>query len=246
MKRPKTRKDLYLILDTETTRIYDKRQKKTVNLAYDISYLVVDNTGKIYHEQAYAVKDIFTYRKDLMKTAYYKEKLPLYYEALNDGKYKLAMLKDIWHELNSIVSEYKIKAICAYNASFDFNTLNSTIAYVTKGKYKDFFMDGIPWLCIWVMAGSAIMSKNDYVRFCMNNSLYTHKGSIRSDAETCFSYIIGNPLYKEVHIGIEDCYIEAEIFVTCFNRKVKLERKASGQGWRYPKKTFDKILAKNK
>ena len=69
-----------MILDVETANSTDDA------LVYDIGYTIVDRKGKVYEEKSYVIYDIFVLEKELMQSAYYAEKIPLYEEKLKKAK----------------------------------------------------------------------------------------------------------------------------------------------------------------
>ena len=61
------------VIDTETTNSLDDP------LCYDIGFAVVDNYGNVYETYSYVVADIFL-DKELMKSAYFADKIPQYWK----------------------------------------------------------------------------------------------------------------------------------------------------------------------
>ena len=85
------RKKYIMVLDVETTN-NDMTSKFNDGLVYDIGFGIYDLKGNAYCERSYCIKEIFE-DKSLMNSAYYKEKLPKYYEEVYDFKEEVA--KDI-------------------------------------------------------------------------------------------------------------------------------------------------------
>ena len=78
------RKKYIMVLDVETTN-NDMTSKFNDGLVYDIGFGIYDLKGKAYCERSYCIKEIFE-DKSLMNSAYYREKLPIYYKELEQGK----------------------------------------------------------------------------------------------------------------------------------------------------------------
>ena len=75
------RKKYLMVLDVETTNNIMEKGAANDGLVYDIGFTITDKKGNIYAKRSFAVKEIFEWT-DLMNTAYYKQKLPLYFERL--------------------------------------------------------------------------------------------------------------------------------------------------------------------
>ena len=76
------RKKYYVVLDTETANGIKEGEKLNLNysLVYDCGFAVVDKTGKVYEMWSFINYDIFFGMSDSMKTCYYAEKLPQYFD----------------------------------------------------------------------------------------------------------------------------------------------------------------------
>ena len=66
----------YLVVDVETANDLENP------LVYDIGGVVTDKQGRIYESFSFVVRDVFVGEKDLMKSAYYAEKVPEYWRDL--------------------------------------------------------------------------------------------------------------------------------------------------------------------
>lgn len=79
------RKRYILVLDTETANtitLEDGRLDMSNVLVYDCGWAVVDKRGTVYETASYVNRDIFEGEAELMKTAYYADKIPRYKEDL--------------------------------------------------------------------------------------------------------------------------------------------------------------------
>lgn len=123
------RKDYYMVLDTETAtlpfanRISEGDEKVKQNIAiakplvYDFGWVIIDRQGNIVEKVEYLVQETF-FVPNVFNTAYYKEKRPLYMDMLDKGEIEPKNWKAI---LTECVEKAKMcKAVCAYNAAFDF------------------------------------------------------------------------------------------------------------------------------
>lgn len=74
------KKEMYLVIDTETCNSVDEP------LPYDVGYAICDRNGNIALERSFVVAETFLDMKDVMKSAYYAEKIPKYWEDIKNGK----------------------------------------------------------------------------------------------------------------------------------------------------------------
>jgi hypothetical protein len=143
-------KNYYLVLDTETATLpwvneYTKGSEKLrKNLAiakplvYDIGWVIIDRQGNVFKRINYLVQETF-FVPSVFNTAYYKEKRPIYMEMLDAGTILTKCWNDIIPEL--VQDARKCKAVCAYNAAFDFKkAIPFTERYMTAlyGDFNDF------------------------------------------------------------------------------------------------------------
>ena len=82
------RKKYILVIDTETANGFMGENGKldlSNSLVYDIGYKVIDKKGKTYEENSFVIYDIF-FNKEMMQSAYYKQKIPRYLKDIEEGK----------------------------------------------------------------------------------------------------------------------------------------------------------------
>ena len=206
----------YLVVDVETANSLDDP------LVYDIGGCVCDKQGRIYDSFSFTIRDIFVYERDLMQTAYYANKIPSYVEEHYTGARKMVSFYEARKHILNLMDEYKIKDVCAYNAHFDRNALNTTQRWLTKSKYRYFFPYDTNFICIWNMACQTLCQRKTYKEFCeKNNFTSNRKGepnarNYSTSAETVYRYLILNAAYEEEHKGLDDVKIEAYIMRRCF------------------------------
>lgn len=216
-----------LMTDTETCNTLmgaDGKLDMSSTLVYDIGWQVIDKRGNVYAERSYIVDDIFNGERELMKSAYYANKLPRYYEDIKSGKRIVKSLYEIRQIFKADMENYRTTTVCAHNARFDHNALNMTQRYITKSKYRYFFPYGTEVWDTLKMARQVILPMPTYRRYCEDNGYLTKRGQCRLTAEIIYRFISGNHEFIESHTGLEDVDIERQILAYCF-RKHKAMRK---------------------
>ena len=203
----------YLVVDVETANDLENP------LVYDIGGVVTDKQGRIYESFSFVVRDVFVGEKELMKSAYYAEKVPEYWRDLWAKNRKMVSFMDCYFFIRRLMREYGITTVCAYNAHFDRLALDTTIRWITKSEKRFFFPFDTEFICIWNMATQTICKQKSYANFCEENSFFSNRGrNYSTSAETVFRYLNREPEYKEEHKGYDDVLIETEIFVMCWRQ----------------------------
>lgn len=221
----------YLIgLDTETCNgimMDDEKLDLTQSLVYDIGWAVTDKKGRIYKTRSFVIAEIFLGMKDVMKSAYYAEKIPKYWEDIEEGKRTLTTFWNVHKALKDDIKEYGVKNIFAHNAGFDVRALNNTIRYITKSKFRWFFPRKIEIWDTLKMARQTIGKQKMYKEFCLRNNYMTKhkKPQVRLTAEILYRYITGDNNFVESHTGLEDVLIETKIMAHCFRQHKKMEKR---------------------
>ena len=59
--------------------------------------------------------------------------------------------------MQKAIKDYQITEVYAYNAHFDINALNNTLAFVTDNKCRFFFERKITPCCIWHIACQTVL-----------------------------------------------------------------------------------------
>lgn len=217
-----------LIIDTETCPIdKDFEGVSPENMwAYDIGFAVVDKRGTVYETRSYINSQIFIEERELMKSAYYADKIPKYWEDIKNGTRKLATLYNIRQEMLRLIKEYDIKEVYAHNMRFDYGNLNVTQRWLTKSKYRYFFPKDIKICDTLKMANDVIGKMPSYRRFCEENGFMTSHKTPRPQmkAETIYRFITDNPEFVESHTGLEDVLIEKEILAYCYKQHKKMRK----------------------
>ena len=138
-----SKKEKFLVVDTETCNSVEQP------IPYDIGWVVCDKFGNIYEERSFVVAEVFCDMDDVMKSAYFAEKITTYWDELKSGKRVLAPMWKIRKIMREDLRNYKIKKIGAYNMAFDKRALNNLMRYVSKSWCRWWFPFGVEFFCIW-------------------------------------------------------------------------------------------------
>ena len=222
------RRKYYVMLDTETCPLDKDFDGVTpFNMfVYDCGFAVVDKHGNVYEKYSFVVKDIFFGEKELMDSAYYKDKLPKYYEDIKSGKRKVTTWYEIRNTLAKVMKEYNTKIVIAHNARFDDGATKNTQRWLTKSKYRYFLPKGTEIWDTLKMAKSVIAPMPTYKAFCKEHGYMTKHSVPRPQlkAETIYRFLTDNTDFVESHTGLEDVMIEKEIFRYCMSKHKKMEK----------------------
>lgn len=228
-----TKKHIYITLDTETCGSLGKP------LVYDLGYTIHDRYGNIYEKRSYVVREIFYGEKEKMRTAYYAEKIPYYKKGIREGKWNIASFWTIRRELYSLMKEYNVKAVMAYNAGFDIRALNNTLNYLTKfEKEQTFFNENVKIWDIWHMSCQTLLKQKRFFKQAVSNNWESEAGNVKTSAEISFRYIQNLPNFEEEHTALSDALIETEIFAKCIRTKKKINREIIFMPWKIPQPDY--------
>ena len=233
-------KKYYLVLDVETANSTEDA------LVYDLGYVVCDKKGNIYEADSFIVSDIFFEEANLMQSAYYAKKIPTYLEGIKNRAFNVVTFKQAREKLLNAIKSYKVEAVCAYNANFDYTALNTTQRWLTKSKYRYFLPYGTKVYCIWHMACQLICTQKNYIKFCLENGFVSPSGNIKTSAETVYAYMTNNADYDENHTGLEDVLIETKILAKCFAQHKRVEKNINRFCWRIPQAKAKEVAEKEK
>ena len=219
------RRHYFIVFDTETANAID------CPLVYDIGWAVVDKHGNVYRTRSFVNREIFFLEKELMQSAYYAEKLPLYYERIADGSAQVANWQTIKNTLWADIAEYEVKEVIAHNARFDYLATATTQRWLTKSKYRYFLPYGVEVWDTLKMARSVVANKPTYRKFCEENG-YTYgknNNQVRLTAEVLYQFITQNKEFEEEHTGLADVLIEKEILKYCYRQHKAMKKKLWGE-----------------
>ena len=218
MQKIDKRKNYHLVFDTETANGLNDP------IMYDLGGAVVDKKGNVYETFSFIIKEVFYGMRDLMQSAYYANKIPMYEEQIARGERQVVSLYEAKKILNEICKKYNVKSLVAHNARFDYRSTSKTQRYLTKSLYRYFLPYGIPIWDTMKMANDTICKQTHYKEWCYENGYLTKNGRVRKTAEILYRYISGDNDFIESHTGLEDVMIEKEIFVHCLRQHKKMRK----------------------
>jgi hypothetical protein len=224
------RKEYFLVIDTETANTIEQP------LPYDIGYAITDRKGNIVLRRSYVVAETFLDNQEMMKSAYFAEKIPQYWEDIKNGDRTIKSIFNIRKQVHTDMKAWKIKKVGAYNMGFDKRALNNAIRYHSKSLIRWFFPFGTEYFCIWNMACQTVLNRTTYIKFALQNGLVSEKNNIQTSAECCYKYLTNYTDFVESHTGLEDVEIEVEIMAKCFATHKKMDKSINTACWRLPQK----------
>ena len=224
------RKEMYLVIDTETANSIEQP------LPYDIGYAVCDRFGHIVLERSFVVAEIFLDHKEMMKSAYFAEKIPHYWEDIKNGTREIKSIFNIRKQIKEDMKKYRIKKVGAYNMAFDKRALNNIIRYCSKSLIRWFFPFGTEFFCIWHLACQVLLNSTSYIKFALQNGLESEAGNIQTSAEACYKFLTNSVDFTEEHTGLEDVRIEIDIMAKCFSTHKKMDKNINTSCWRLPQR----------
>lgn len=205
----------FMVFDTETTNDID------CPIMYDFGFVVIDRKGKVYQKGSFVVADVFL-DKELMESAYFAEKIPMYWEQIKSGQRELKRLANIRKIVLDTMKEFNIKIVMAHNAKFDYLSTATTQRYMTNSKYRYFFPYGTEFWDTLKMSREIFSDDENYCAFCEKNNFLTKNGKNRYTAEILYRYLTNDISFEESHTGLEDVLIEKEIFVHCIQKNPEI------------------------
>ena len=223
------RRNYIIVMDTETCPLdRDYNGVTPFNMfVYDIGWAVVDKHGNVYETKSYVNKDIFYGEKDLMNSSYYANKLPQYFEDIENGSRVVASWFEIRKDLVETMKRYETNIVCAHNARFDDGATKNTQRWLTKSKYRYFLPYGTEVWDTMKMSLDVVATMPTYKAFCEENGYMTRHKTPRPQvkAEVIYRFITGDNDFIESHTGLEDVLIEKEILAYCYRKHKKMRKK---------------------
>lgn len=218
-------KKMYMVIDVETAGGFDNP------MVYDIGFAVCDKDGFVYESRSYIINEVFN-DKNLMNTAYYAKKVPMYKKDIENGTratISFGMMRIIF---NSMIEKFNVQTICAYNLKFDANALQNTCK---KLNIANKFLDRkIEMLCIWSLACQLLYTQKMFSQVAKTQNWISDKGNMKTSAEIGHRYITGEYDFEENHTGLEDVMIEIGIMAKCFRQKKSYTKGILAMPWKIP------------
>ena len=210
----------YIVFDCETANTMDDP------FVYDLGWSVIDDNFNVLVERSFVNADIFIEEKDLMKVAYFADKIPQYVAEIADGTRELRRFETIRRAFALDCKMFGVTEIYAHNARFDYKALQTTQRYLTKSKYRWFFPFGVEICDTLKMARQTFGKCDEYKEFCIENGFTLANGKTpRFTAEILYRFITKDLQFKEEHTGLADVRIEREIFRHCVQMDPSIERR---------------------
>ena len=176
--------------------------------------------------------------KDTMKSAYFAEKIPQYWEDIKNGTREIKSIYKIRKEVKDLMKKYNVKKVGAYNMGFDKRALNNVMKYTTKSFCRWFFPFGTEFFCIWHLATQTLLQQKTFFKMAEKNGWFSEKGNLLTNAEVTYNYIKKMSDFREEHKGLEDVRIEVEIMAYCFRQHKKMNTNINTSCWRLVQKAY--------
>lgn len=194
-----------IVFDTETTDL-DKC------FTYDVGYIIIDESFRVLKQAHFIIKEVW-YNLPLFATAYYAEKRPLYVSLMRHKDARLVKWEEMVNELFEDIENYHVVSAYAFNSEFD----DRVFKFNSEWYHTPNPFDGMPIFDIMGYSSQFITNKDHYLKFCDEHQLYTESGNYSGNAETVYRYILSDPTFVEVHMGLSDAVIESLILSYCIN-----------------------------
>ena len=209
----------YIVFDCETTNTMDDP------IVYDLGWSVINDRFEVLAERSFVNADVFIEEKELMKEAYFADKIPQYVAEIADGTRELRRFETIRRAFALDCKMFGVTEIYAHNARFDYKALQTTQRYLTKSKYRWFFPFGVEICDTLKMARQTFGKCDEYKEFCIENGFVCNNGQLRMTAEVLYRFITKDLQFEEEHTGLADVRIEREIFRHCVQMNPEIERR---------------------
>lgn len=203
--------EMLLMCDCETANTLDEP------ILYDFGAWLIDSEGNSYEKVNWVIKEAFLNR-ELMETAYFRDKIPAYWQDIWAGKRQVKSIWDVYRYLRDVKKRYPNVKFCAHNAAFDVKALRTSLRYLTKSFKRWMLPFGMDVYDTLRMARDTICKEEGYVKFCEAHGFLTDKGKPQATAEVLYRYLTGNTDFTEAHTGLADVEIEAQILLEIYTR----------------------------
>ena len=145
---------------------------------------------------------------------------------------ELISLWDARKRIKKAIEFFGISEVYAFNANFDYTTLNNTVRYLSGSACRWFFPYGVQICDIWHVACQVLGTQKTFQWENIRND----KGNLITNAERMFAYLSQNEFFEEEHTGLADALVETEILARCFKSHKSISKKINRSCWRIPQK----------
>lgn len=220
-------------------------------IVYDIGLVVMDtSTNEIITSAGLLIDDTLREYREMFKLDSYLrggEKIPCYYKRNTefyldnmDSRYNRVSFQTAMTYIETILTQYEIKAPYAFCGAVDIKALNDTgnkfrvdvplnieILSVTPKRTKMWIEKRYDVFDLYPACKEALLTTAAYRDWCFDYKYLTEKNNPSCTAESVFSWITKNPIHKEMHNGLQDAIEEATITTWVLNNGYKLEKRVS-------------------
>ena len=140
----------------------------------------------------------------------------------------------IWEarkRIKSAIEYFGIREVYAYNANFDYTTLNNTVRYLSGSGCRWFFPYGTQICDIWHIACQVLGTQKTFQWENVRND----NGNLITNAERMFGYCEQTD-FEEEHTGLADAIVESQILARCLSSHKSISKKINRACWRIPQK----------
>lgn len=218
------RKQLFFIVDTETTEI---------DTIADFAGIIVDRRGVIYNQIAVLVAGHYgkfklfhdkNSNEEIWTLKGLKRRNEMYVKMLESGQRMMAAPQAINTWIARAKLTYPGLIFTAYNETFDLGKMRNTSI---DAEYEQSF-------CMMKAAQNEVKGNKKYTQHCIDRKWFTAKLNMRTNAEAMAEFVLGGELPPEPHTALEDILeYELPIFRWLMKRKSwKKYREVAGYNWR--------------
>ena len=193
------KKDIYLLIDTETT---------TNNLVVDFGAIVVNRKGEILHQCAILINGIFgisslwydtTNSTGIWSKQGTDRRMTKYNTMLDNGSRMIASVNGINRWLERVKGKYN-PILTAYNLPFDMNKCDNTGIDLTMFDQR---------FDLWTASFNRWALTNKYKNFALENHAFNPRTKLgnmtyQTNAEIMAKFITQENLEDEPHTALED------------------------------------------
>lgn len=204
-----------MVLDVETIGVGEKA-------IFDIGFIICDKLGNKFIKRSYLIKEVFEDKKRMEK-AYYFNKYPKYLKGIKNGDFVVESWENVLKDMWSLIKQYDVKQISAYNLNFDLGAIQYTNNELRNREFKMF--NNLELQCLYGLAVETIGQQKTFQKQFHDMRKFTQSGKfLQGTAEAMYQYMTQKFDFIEQHMGIYDCEIEVEIMARCYRQRKKFTK----------------------